>query len=139
VLRIPDDRRYLWSPELDLTFDGLDSDSDAGEGVRVRCLFTPRPAVWTVFAFGYAVIGLIGLSGGMFGLAQLTLGQSPWALWVPVAAAALIGVVYSATFIGQGLAATQMYELRRYLDEALEQAETQARSTPRTPFDSAQL
>jgi hypothetical protein len=139
VLRIAKNRRYFWSPELDLTFDALDSGDEVGDGVRVRCLFTPRPAVWTAFAFVYSVISVAGLAGGLFGAAQLSLGRSPWALWVPVAAAAVIGAVYGATFIGQGLAATQMYELRRYLDEGLERAEALARSTPRTPFDSAQL
>ena len=139
VLRVTEDRRYFRSPELDLTFDELDFGGEAGEGVRVRCLFTPRPAVWTAFAFVYSVIAVAGLAGGLFGVAQLSLGRSPWALWVPVAAAVLIAAIYGATFIGQGLAATQMYELRRYLDDGLERAEAYARSTPRTPFDSAQL
>lgn len=140
VLRIPEDRRYLWSPELDLTFDPLDAeDGDAITGVRVRCLFTPRPSVWTVFAFGYAVLALLGLAAGVFGLVQLSLGHPPWALLGPVVALLSIAAVYGATFIGQGLAATQMYELRRYLDEGLERAEARARTTPRTPLDSAQL
>jgi hypothetical protein len=56
-----------------------------------------------------------------------------------VASVALIAVVYGATFIGQGLAAAQMYELRRYLDESLERAEARARATPTTSFDSARL
>ena len=140
MLRIPETRRYLWSPELDVTFDPLDPDDDRSDGVRVRCLFTPRPSVWTVFAFGYAVLAIVGLAGGLFGLAQLSLGEPPWGFGVMLGAFVLLGSVYAATFIGQGLAATQMYELRRTLDEGLERAEARARFVvPGTPLDSAQL
>ncbi|MGH0033792.1 MAG: hypothetical protein ACQGVK_02050 [Myxococcota bacterium] len=139
VLRIPESRRYLWSPELDVTFDPLDGSAERPSGVRVRCLFTPRPSVWTVFAFLYGVLALLGLCGGIYGLTLLTLGHFSWLIVAPLVSGALIGLIYGATFIGQGLASTQMYELRRYLDEGLERAEAHARVTPRTPFDSAQL
>ena len=139
VLRIPGGRRYLWSPELDVTFEPLEGREDPSDGLRVRCLFTPRPAVWTVFAFCYAVIAFVGMAGGFYGLAQLTMGHPPRAFWITVGAAGLIAAIYGATFMGQGLAATQMYEMRRYLDEGLAQAESRARTAPLTPLDSARL
>lgn len=140
VLRISEARRYFWSPELDLTFEPRSSEGgDLLPGLRVRCLFTPRPSVWTGFAFVYAVLAAAGLAGGMYGLAQLALDRPPWALAMAPAALVLIAGVYGATFIGQGLAASQMYELRRYLDACLERAEAKDRLTPKTPFDSARL
>ncbi len=140
VLRIPEGRRYFWSPELDVTFEPLDPVADhAPQGVRVRCLFTPRPEIWTGFAFLYSVLGVAGVAATMYGLAQLALDQSPWALAGAPAALALIAFVYGATFIGQGLAATQMYELRTYLDAALERAENAARRAPKTSLDAARL
>ena len=140
VLRLPEAQRALWSPELDLTFVPLSEEGDeAPRGVRVRCLFTPRPAVWTGFAFVYAALAAAGLGGLFYGLAQLTLGDSPSALAAAPIALMLIGGIYGATFIGQGLAASQMYELRRVLDVALERAEQSSRSAPTTPLDSAQL
>ena len=58
VLGIPAARRYLYSPELELTFESAGSDAGAG-GVRVRALVGPRPAVWTAFVYLYAVLALI--------------------------------------------------------------------------------
>lgn len=139
VLRVPDERRHFWSPELDLTFEPLAGNDGSGEGVRLRCLFGPRPPVWTGFVFAYAMLGLVGLSGAIFGLAQLATGAVPWGLAVPAVCAALAGFVYGATFIGQGLAATQMYEMRSFLDASLEEAEARALARPRTPLDSARL
>jgi len=136
VLRIPDERRFLWSPELDITFEPGEG---ATHGVRVRCLFGPRPPVWTGFAFVYAVAAAAALAGFMGALAQLTLGRAPEALLASVAALALIGVVYVANFVGQGLAASQMYEIRSYLDDCLERAEARSRRKPRTALDSARL
>jgi hypothetical protein len=105
----------------------------------VRCLFTPRPSVWTGFAFVYAVLAAAGIAGGLYGLAQLALTRPPWGLALAPAALVLIAGVYGATFVGQGLAASQMYELRRCLDASLERAETRARLAPKTPLDSARL
>ena len=140
VLRIPEARRYFWSPELDVTFDPLEEgDAEPASGVRVRCLFAPRPGVWTGFAFVYAVLAAVTLAGSLYGLAQLTLGRTPMGLAVAGAALVLVAAIYGATFIGQGLAATQMYEIRSYLDACLERAEARARRTPRTALDSARL
>lgn len=138
VLRVPRARRRFWSPELDLTFEPF-AEQDAGAGVRVRCLFAPRPPVWTGFAFVYALLGVATVAAGVYGLAQLGLGQAPWAFAAAGAALALVGLVYAAAFVGQGLSAGQMYELRRVLDAAVERAVERARAAPRTALDSARL
>jgi len=136
VLRIPPERQSLWSPELDLTFEGRAGDE---AGIRVRCLFGPRPAVFTGFAFLYAALAAVGFGGLLWGLAQLTLDQVPWGLAVSGGSLLAIGAVHAASFVGQGLAAAQMYQLRRYLDVCVEGAEREARAAPRSPLDSARL
>jgi len=124
VVRIPETRRALWSPELDLTFERLEpEDPGAPASHRVRCLFAPRPAVWTGFAFVLAVLGAAGVASALYGLAQLTLGEPPLALLGVPAALALAALTYASSFIGQGLALSQMYEIRRTLDVCLERAE----------------
>ena len=128
VLRIPEARRALWSPELDLTFERLVPEAGGPPpGQRVRCLFAPRPTVWTGFAFVFAVLGVAGVAGALYGLAQLTLGQPPFALLAVPAALALAALTYALSFIGQGLALAQMYELRRTFDVSVERAEERAR------------
>jgi hypothetical protein len=140
VLRIPLARRFLWSTELDLTFHPLPSEGgEPSPGIRIRCLFTPRPSVWTGFAFVYPILAVTGFAGALYGVAQLALDRTPWAFAVAPAAIVLIAGVYGATFIGQGLAASQMYQLRRCLDASMKRAEARDRLTPKTPFDSARL
>lgn len=138
VLRLPEEQRSFFSPELDLTFEALDVEQP-GHGIRLRGLFAPRPAVWTGFAFVYAVLAAASLASAMYGLAQLGLGHSPSGLVVALGAALALGSLYAASLIGQGLAAEQMYELRAHLDECLERAEELARQTPRTSLDGAKL
>ncbi len=132
VLRIPETRRAFWSPELDLTFERLEPGSRATPaGHRVRGLFAPRPSVWTGFAFVFAMLAAAGFAGLLYGLAQLSRGQPPAALWAVAAALALAGLTYASSFFGQGLALSQMYELRRAFDVSVEDAE--ARSAREQP------
>lgn len=137
VLRLPEERRSFWSPELDLTFEPL-SDEPL-HGVRLRGLFAPRPSVWTGFAFVYAVLAAVALASGLYGLAQMGLGQATSGFSVAMAAALALGGLYAASLVGQGLAAGEMYELRAHLDACLERAEELARQTPRTSLDGARL
>ena len=140
VLRIPETRRAFWSPELDLTFERLEPETGGPPAShRVRCLFAPRPAVWTGFAFVFAVLGAAGGASALFGFAQLTLGQPPFALLGMPVALALAALTYALSFVGQGLALTQMYELRRALDVSVERAEEQARRVAREQMRGYQI
>ena len=140
MLRIPETRRAFWSPELDLTFERLDPPSGGPTAAhRVRCLFAPRPAVWTGFAFVFAVLAAAGVAGALFGFAQLTLGQPPLALLAVPAALALAALTYASSFIGQGLALAQLYELRRVFDVSVEQAEERARRAAREQVGGYQI
>ena len=140
VLRIPETRRAFWSPELDLTFERLESEAGSPPaGHRMRCLFAPRPAVWTGFAFVFAVLGTAGVAGALYGLAQLTLGEPPFALLAVPAALVLAALTYASSFVGQGLALSQMYEMRRVLDVSVERAEEQARRAARGQVGGYQI
>ncbi len=132
VLRIPAARRAFWSPELDLTFEAHDpGDVGAGARHRVRCLFAPRPAVWTGFAFVFAMLGAVAVAATLYGLAQLTIGEPPRALLAIPVACVLAGLTYASSFVGKGLALTQMVELRRAFDTGIELAEQRARRIER--------
>ncbi len=140
VLQIPETRRAFWSPELDVTFEPLESGTGhSTAGHRVRCLLGPRPAVWTGFAFVFAVLAAGGVAGTLFGFAQLTLGQPPFALLAVPVTLALAGLTYASSFIGQGLALSQMYELRRAFDVSIEHAEERARRTAREQAGGYQI
>lgn len=67
-------------------------------------------------------MGVISLCGIMYAVVQLTLGEWPTALVATVVAALLAALLYTSTLVGQGLAVIEMYELRTYLDDRLEEA-----------------
>jgi len=131
VLRVREEARHFWSPQLDLEVRRPEPDED-DEAPRLHGRFSPHPHVWTLFMAIYGVLGLLGLAGLIGGLSQWTLGMTPWALLGVPAALALGGFVYGATFIGQGLGAEEMYALRSLLDDAAEEAGvTPERTSPR--------
>ncbi len=112
-VRPPRDRRTLLSPSLNLEIE------DHGGSSRLRCRFAPHPNVWTGFVAVLAIIGLLGFAGLMWGFAQMTVKEPPWALLAFPASLLLMAFVTGASFIGQGLSATDMCQLRRFLDEIL--------------------
>ena len=112
-IHIRRDARHFWSPSLDLSV----AESDGG--ARIQGRFAPHPSIWTMFMFIYAVLGLATVLGLVFGAAQVTMGSAPWALLGAGAGVALIGFVYGATFIGQGLGAEQMAEMRLFLERTV--------------------
>jgi len=116
ILRMRTDERAFWSPALHLHVH------DDGDAPTLRGTFSPSSPVWTLFIAIYLTLAIVGTCGLVYGLAQWTLEMPPWALLVTPAAAVLAGFVYGAAFIGQGLGADEMYELRSFVDHALERA-----------------
>ncbi len=112
-IRFPEERCTLLSPHLNLQL--IEED---GETI-LHGRFSPRPNVWTGFMALFFILGMLGLIGLVYGLAQLTLGGSPWAVWAAPVSIALIAFIYGAAFIGQGLSSEQMYELRSFVDAAV--------------------
>jgi len=121
LIKLPNARQSLLSPVLTLEVVGRD-----GQRVLIG-RFSPQPNVWTGFMLVYGVLAMLGLAGLMYGFAQMTVDQTPWSMLAAPVALALIGFVYGAAFIGQGLTADQMYELRAFVDALL--GDTQACAT----------
>jgi hypothetical protein len=136
VLKMPDGRRQFWSPQLGITVETIEGETGRA---RLMGVFAPHPHIWQAFIFIYGVVISLGCFGTMWGVAQLSLNRTPWALASPVAAFAICAFVYGATLIGQGLGAGEMYRLRTYLDECIAEAERRCKEPPRTARDSAQL
>lgn len=70
------DQRHYWSPQLTLMIE------EEEEGSEVRGLYGPRPAIWTMFVFFYAVLGVLILFISVIGGSQFMLGKSTWVLWI---------------------------------------------------------
>ena len=110
-LRLPRDRRSLLSPNLNLQLL-----EERGE-VSLRGSFTPHPSVWMGFMAVFFTLGMIGLAGLMYGLAQLTVDETPWAMAATPVCLALIAFVYGGAFVGQGLVQDEMYAMRAWVEQ----------------------
>ncbi|HMQ47039.1 MAG TPA: hypothetical protein PKA00_06330 [Saprospiraceae bacterium] len=120
VLKIPQEQRHYWSPQLSLEVE----DNEKG-GSLIRGLYGPAPSVWLMFLFFYYVIGAICLFTGIMGFAQVSLGMPAPILWVlPMGAILAVGLFLSAK-AGERLGRDQMLELKIFLEEVLESASTQ--------------
>ncbi len=113
MLKLPRARRSMLSPVLNLEV----VEQESGDGPVLKGRFSPQPNVWTGFMAIYGVLAMIGLGGLMFGFAKMTVEESPAAMLLAPICLALIGFVYGAAFIGQGLTTNDMYEMRAFVDE----------------------
>jgi hypothetical protein len=113
-LQLPSERRWLLSPFLNLEL------ADGPYGTRLMGRFTPAPNVWTGFMALYIFLGLCGLAGLMLGWAQTTVDEFAWGFILFPVSLGLMAFVYGAAVIGQGLTADEMYELRTFVDRAVE-------------------
>ena len=111
---LPRDERSLLSPYLNLSIH------DRSEGPPVLVgRFSPHPHVWTGFMVIYGVIGLVGMSGLVYGWAQHLIGEPATMMWAAPISLAVIAFVWGAAVIGQGLTAQEMYILRKVVDRAM--------------------
>lgn len=132
-IHMQDEDRRFWSPTLDLSLD------EVPEGTVLRGRFGPHPNVWTMFIFIYAALGLLSLLAAIYGMAQLTLDRPPWALAASAGLAALIGFVYGAAFIGEGLGSQQMTQISIFLDRTIVRTGVpQTQHVQRDHLDNAQ-
>ncbi|NNF06663.1 MAG: hypothetical protein HKN21_07875, partial [Candidatus Eisenbacteria bacterium] len=86
-VRFSEEQRTLLSPHLELEL----RETDAGTMLLGR--FSPRPNVWTGFMALFFVLGLVGLGGLIYGMAQLPLDGPIWTMWFAPISAALIAFI----------------------------------------------
>jgi hypothetical protein len=114
ILRIRHEDRRIWSPALTLT---------EHQGA-LRGQFSPSSPVWTAFVGIYIALLCVAIAGACYGWAQTTLDETPWAFAAVPAAVLLAGFTYGAAFIGQGLGAADMHEMRSFVERVAERART---------------
>ncbi len=114
-LAIDGPEHHFWSPQVVAKMTPTESG-----GADIDARFGPDPYVWAMYVFGYGTLTVVSVFSAMFGIAQLTLKQQPTAFFVAPAAAVLAGLVFGASFVGQGLGSEQMYFLRATLAKVTE-------------------
>lgn len=129
-LMISGARRHSWSPCLTMTFmpvDGAeDGEHDSGRRLRIRGLFGPHPALWTLIATLYGLSAFLVFVGLMVAWSQYIVDHSMSGLFGVAAGILLAAIVYVVSLSGQSLAHDEMLELARVLDEVTETRATAA-------------
>ncbi|GAB4207907.1 MAG: hypothetical protein OHK0013_25890 [Sandaracinaceae bacterium] len=113
-LGIDGKENHFYSPQLVVRV------APEGNGARLEAHFGPDPYVWAFYVMGSGGLTVLTFFATMFGIGQWMVGQTPTALLVAPGAAVLAGLVYGASFVGQGLGSEQMYFLRHALVEAVD-------------------
>lgn len=114
TLYIPRKDQHYWSPQLNLTFE------ETEKGSVLRGLYSPRPAVWTMFVFFYALIGLGILFIGVLGLSYLMLDKPATILWLVPVLVLIFFSLYLVAHFGQKLGEKQMIILHDFTVQCTE-------------------
>lgn len=112
-LRIPEEERHFWSPRLILSIDSREDGKTQLSGV-----YGPNANVWSIFVYGYLLIGSIGLFAGILGGVQWYLDTLAWGLWIFYTMLALALGLYLFAQFGQKLGAAQTFQLHQIYETA---------------------
>lgn len=115
TLKIPQAQQHFWSPQLDVSLEENEG------GTIIRGLYGPKPSVWTLFMFGYSVVGILMLFLSLTTFSKWSLGMPVPEIWaIPVLAMLGLGL-YFISQVGQKLGAEQTFQLHHIFEEALHQ------------------
>ena len=112
--RLPPEEQHYWSPQLSLSYDETEA------GCQIRGMYGPRPAVWTMFVFFYAMIGFGVLVIAIVGLTQLMFDEPGQILWLVPILVLVFFSLYWVAYLGQRLGHDQMVILHHFLESSLE-------------------
>ena len=111
ILKMPPEEQHYWSPQITISFEWEE------DGVLIRGLCGPRPAVWMMFVFFYFLLGFFATIVMIMGFAQMNLGLSAGILWLLPVIGVVIGLVYLTAHFGQKFAKDEMRKLYSFYME----------------------
>ena len=111
-IMLPVGQQQYWSPRLTISMEETEN------GTILRGLYGPRPAVWTLFVFFYALIALAIMVIGTIGMSNISLDKSGAILWWIPALLVVFLSLYLVSYFGQKLSRDQMVTLHEFLQES---------------------
>ncbi len=115
-IRLPQEERHFWTPRLHISLE-----TDESGNTQARGTFGPNANVWSLYLYGYLIIGIVAMFSGMFGACQLFVGVPAWGLWVFSGMLVCALSLYLASRIGQRIASPQSKFLEKIYAEAVGQ------------------
>ena len=119
MLVIPIHDRHFWSPWLNIEARPYTNPETKESTTHIKGRFSPNPAVWTGFMMTYSSLAVLAFLAGIFGVSQLMMGNSPWALQYLIPIVVIAAAMYWASLVGQRIAHDQMQLLYRVTLETL--------------------
>lgn len=114
TLRIPDQEQHFWSPQLTISLEPTDDGRTRLEGT-----YGPNTSVWSMYLYGYLLVGTASLFAAVFGLSQWLAGTRAWGLWILAGLATCAAGFYLVAQFGQKLGARQTFQLHQELEAAV--------------------
>lgn len=112
TLKVPKAEQHYWSPQLNLTIEKTE------EGTLVRGLYGPRPTVWSMFVFFYAVIAFAIMIVGIIGLSLMTLAKPSGILWLVPVLIILFLSLYLVAYFGKKKGYSQSETIHRFFEDS---------------------
>lgn len=120
MIRVRKDKDKYWHPQLQIR---IEEDEDHPDYLVVRGIISPKPAVWTLFAFLYGLCGAIIITLGTYSISEyIVQGSSYWIWSIPFSILFALGI-YLASLYGHHLAKFQLGRLYHFVNELLRCAE----------------
>ncbi|MEZ4987623.1 MAG: hypothetical protein R2795_21770 [Saprospiraceae bacterium] len=109
-----DEHEHFWAPRLTVTMEREEN------GTLIRGLYGPRPAVWTMFIFFYAILGFAIMVIAIIGSSNHSLGiPSNILWWIPVLVLVFLSL-YVVAYIGKKMSYGQMVTICHFWEESTE-------------------
>lgn len=114
TLTLPEREQHYWSPQLTLSFEKSNGES------LLRGMYSPRPAVWTMFVLFYSIIGFATLVISIVGYSRWSLDQSAGILWAVPVLMIVFFSLYLVSYTGQKAGREQMITLHNFVEKTLD-------------------
>ena len=114
TLKIPENEQHFWTPQLNISLEKHNNNQTV-----VRGFYGPKPSVWSIFTFGYAIVGILSLFVLVYGTSQWMLNKDPGSLWGLLILGAVGFGLYLTAQSGQKLGAQQMFTLHHFYEKTL--------------------
>lgn len=114
-VKIPENERHFWSPQLDLSIE----QEEGEEKTLILGHYGPNPNTWALFTYGYVILGILSVFVFIWGMSKFTLGKSAPELWLLLLIGGLAAGLYILAQFGQKIGAEQMYNLHFFYQKAI--------------------
>lgn len=110
---IPVKDQHYWSPQLSVTFE------EEENGTHIRGLYGPKPSVWTMLMFFYAIIGFTTVVITIMGFGMRSLNKDSSVLWfLPVLIIAFFSI-YAVGYFGKKKGYDQIVVIHNFFEKAI--------------------